>query len=217
MRRKVQHDTVVPNNWRAFLQLGENKSELFRYLSNQMATTGLIDQALIFAFDDTCFSNNPDIDLTSTVPCNHEEADTRVFLHATNMAENGHQRVVIRTVNTDVLVFAISTFHKLQSFVEELWLDFRAGKNRKFYPVRDIYEELRKSKATELPLFHAFTGCDQVSFLSHVTKGNAWKVWKSYDEVTPYFAFLSNQPSFDEVRAAMPTSKRFTVILYDRT
>ena len=193
-RRKVQHDTVVPNNWRAFLRLGENKSELFRYLSNQMATAGLIDQALICAFDDTCFPNNPDIDLTSMVRCNHEEADTRVFLHcfpnnpdidltsmvrcnheeadtrvflhcfpnnpdidltsmvrcnheeadtrvflhATNMAENGHQRAVIRTVDTDVLVLAIFTFDKLQSFVEKLWLDFAAGKNRKFYPVDDI-------------------------------------------------------------------------------
>ena len=39
--------------------------------------------------------------------------DTHVFLHATNSDENGHQRVVIRTVDTDVLVFAISTFDKL--------------------------------------------------------------------------------------------------------
>ena len=113
MRRKVQHDIVVPNNWRAFLQLKENKSELFRYLSNHLATAGLIDQALICAFDDTCFSNNPHIDLTSMVLCNHEEADTCVFPHATNMAENGHQRVVICTANTDVLVLAISTFDKL--------------------------------------------------------------------------------------------------------
>ena len=192
-----------------FLTTGEhsNKSELFHYLSNQMAKIGLIDQDLICAFDDTCFSYNPDIDLTSMAPCNHKEVDTHVFLHATNSDENGHQRVVIRTVDTDVLVFAISTFDKLQSFVEELWLDFGAGKNRKSYPVHDIYEELGKSKAMGLPFFYAFTGCDQVSFLSLVTKSNAWKVWKSYDEVTPYFLFLSNQPSLDEVRAAMPTSK----------
>ena len=154
VRRKVQHDTVVPNNWREFLQLRDNKSELFPYLlSNQMATARLIDQALICAFDDTCFSNNPDIGLRSMVPCNLEEADTRVFLHATNKAENGHQRVVIRTVDADVLVLAISTFDKLESFVEELWLDFGAEKNRKFFPVHDIYEELRKSKAMGLPFF----------------------------------------------------------------
>ena len=106
------------------------------------------------------------------VPCNHEEADTRVFLHATNMAENGHQSVVILTVDTDVLVLGIPTFDKLRSFVEELWLDFGAGKNRKFYLVHDIYEELGKSKAMGLSFFHAFTGCDQVSFLSHIIKSN---------------------------------------------
>ena len=127
------------------------------------------------------------------------------------MAENGHQRVVIPTVNTDVLVLAISTFDKLQYFVQDLWLDFGAGKNRKFYIVHGTYEELGKSKAMGLPFSHAFTGCDQVSFLSHITKSNVWKVWKSYDEVTPYFASLSNQPSLDEVRAAMPTLERFTL------
>ena len=121
------------------------------------------------------------------VPCNDEEADTRVFLHATNMAEIGHQRVVIRFVDTDVL----------QSSVEELWLDFGAGKDRKFYPVHCIYEELGKPKAIGLPFIHAFTGCDQVSFISHATKSNAWKVWKSYNELTPYFVSLSNHPSLD--------------------
>ena len=68
-----------------------------------------------------------------------------------------------------------------------------------------------------LPFFQAFTSWDQVSFLSHVTKSNTWKVWKSYDEVIPYFTSLSNHPSLDEVRAAMSTLERFTTILYDRT
>ena len=63
VRRNVQHNNVVPNNWR-----GEKKSELFCDLSNQIATAGLIGQTLICAFDDTCFSNNPDIHLTSMVP-----------------------------------------------------------------------------------------------------------------------------------------------------
>ena len=62
------------------------------------------------------------------------------------MAENGHQRVLICTVDTDVLLLAIFTFDNLQSFVEELWLDFGAGKNIKFYPVHDIYEELAATK-----------------------------------------------------------------------
>ena len=39
----------------------------------------------------------------------------------------------------------------------------------------------------------------------------------SYNEVTLYFASLSNQPSLDELRAAVSTLERLTVILYDRT
>ena len=45
---------------------------------------------------------------TEIDPCNHEEADTRMLLHAVHAARHGHTKVVLRTVDTDVLVLAIS-------------------------------------------------------------------------------------------------------------
>ena len=32
-RRKVQVNAIAPTSWRAFLRIGENKTELFRFLS----------------------------------------------------------------------------------------------------------------------------------------------------------------------------------------
>ena len=150
-------------------------------------------------------------------PSNHEEADTRVFLHAKDMARNDHTQIAIRTVDTDVLVLAISAFYQLEDMVEKLWVDFGAGKNRSFFPVHEIYNDIGESKARGLPFFHAFTGCDQVSFLSHVTKKSAWKVWELFEEVTPVFITLSNKSSTTDVRNAIPILERFTVLLYSRT
>jgi DNA-binding NarL/FixJ family response regulator len=49
-----------------------------------------------------------DIDLSMVDACNHEEVDTRVFRHAKQAAQAGHRITVIKTVDTDVVVIAIS-------------------------------------------------------------------------------------------------------------
>ena len=40
------------------------------------------------------------LDLSSVAPCNHEEVDTRIFLHVRHAAECGHRKVVVSTVDT---------------------------------------------------------------------------------------------------------------------
>ena len=47
---------------------------------------------------------------TDIAPCNHEEADTRLILHARHCAKSGHRRLLIRSVDTDVVVLAIASF-----------------------------------------------------------------------------------------------------------
>ena len=55
--------------------------------------------------------------LSSNLSSNYEEADTRIFLHAKNMALRGHTKIAVRTVDTDVLVLAISAFYQLKEMV----------------------------------------------------------------------------------------------------
>ena len=59
-------------------------------------------------------------------PCNHEEADTRIFVHAKNMAETGHRKIMIKTVDAVVIIIAIAVSHELH--LKELWIEFRTGK-----------------------------------------------------------------------------------------
>ena len=42
-------------------------------------------------------------------PCNQEEADSRMFLHMDNAAISGHTSFMIRTKDTDVVVYISSS------------------------------------------------------------------------------------------------------------
>ena len=97
------------------------------------------------------------------------------------------------------------------------WVDFGAGKNRGFFQEHEIYNQIGEERTRTMPFSHAMTGCDQVSFLSQVTKLSACKVWELYDDVTSVFIKLRNQSSLSEVKDAMPTLERFTVLLYSRS
>ena len=115
------------------------------------------------------------------------------MMHARNMTITVHSKVIIRTADTDVLALTISAFAKLQSHTPEFWVDFDAGKNRKFHPIHRIFNNLGESKALALPIFYAFTSCELISILSYATKSSAWKAWHSFEEATPYICTWSHQ------------------------
>ena len=47
-------------------------------------------------------------DMSALAPCNHEEADSRMMIHALDASLHGHRRLKIRSNGTDVVVLAIS-------------------------------------------------------------------------------------------------------------
>ena len=71
-------------------------------------------------------------------------------------------------------------------------------------------------KSLSLPMFHAFTGCDTVSYFAQIGKKTAWKVWQNNNELTAAFYDLHEAPSVISEKTASAL-ERFTVLLYDRT
>lgn len=53
--------------------------------------------------------------IESLTPCSHEEA-----VHALDAVQKGYRKLCVRTVDTDVVVLAISMLHRINA--EELWL-----------------------------------------------------------------------------------------------
>ena len=61
-------------------------------------------------------------DVSGLSACTHEEADTRILLHLEDAVRHGNSRVSIRTVDTDVVVLAVSSAQRLN--ISELWIAF---------------------------------------------------------------------------------------------
>ena len=71
-------------------------------------------------------------------------------------------KVSIRTVDTDVVVLAITSAQQLG--ITELWVAFGAEKNFRFLPIHELVNALGPQSCIALSFLRALTGCDTVSF-----------------------------------------------------
>ena len=129
--------------------------------------------------------------------------------------QQGHNKVSIRTVDTDVVVLAIISAQRLN--ISKLWVAFDAGKSFQFLPTHEIARALGPDWCVALPMFHAFTGCDTVSSFGGRGKRTAWDTWKAYKDVTPAFCALAARPTPQTIEEWLGPLEQFVVLLYDRT
>ena len=64
----------------------------------------------------------------------HKEADTRLLLYVADAVNRGSRKVYVRTVDTDVIMLAITSFEKINP--DELWVAFGSGASFKYISVR---------------------------------------------------------------------------------
>lgn len=212
-RRRVCDNAAIPLNWKSFLRLDDNKTELFQYLAVNVASISLPDVDVISTTGVDVISSTA-IDKEGLAPCNHEEADTRIFVHAKHASVSGMKKILIRTVDTDVVILAIAFVHKLE--VEELWVAFGVGKHLRYLPIHKIASSLTTQQCEGLPFFHAVTGCDTVSYFAGRGKKTAFQAWKCYPEATAVFRSLSS-PQTLVSEEQFRVLERFVVIMYSRT
>ena len=105
-------------------------------------------------------------------PCNHEEADTRLLLYTADVGKCGFKKVMLRTLDTDV-VLAITTFH--DHGLSELWVAFGVRKHFQSVPVHLIPSSMGRQKSRALLAFHSFAGCEQTSSFANIGKKTAWE------------------------------------------
>ena len=190
VRRKVTVNGALPGNWSTFLRCDQNKSELFYQLAEQIAQVTLPGKVIISIKGEDVVSSSG-IDKDGLAPCNHEEADTRVFLHVAHVSKT-FSKVSVKVGDTDVVVLAVSLFDRLN--ITELWLEFAAGKAMRFIPVHKVVRSF-SIPYLAFPFFHAYSGCDTCSAFNGKGKKTAMMAWIAVSEVTPVFLKLSHKPS----------------------
>ena len=176
--------TPIPKQWHKYISNQNNKSRLQVFLSRrwcELAQTNLTPgQQLVVGGG---FESSGDAVLVirnhicplGTLESDREEADTRMVLRAGNTSFD-HKRIVVQSPDTDVAVLCVYAYESLQC--EQLW--FRTGVKDKlrYIPVHKVAQQLGPDLCKLLPGFHALTGCDTTSGLSHIGKKKAWKALK---------------------------------------
>ena len=116
IRRIVEgRDVPFPINWTNSLSLPDNKVDLANFLSEEMCSQAPDDKEIVVAggFRDEldARSSKTTTDMTQ-LRATHEEADTRLVLHAMH---NNFKTVVVSSRDTDVLLLLVSHFPRMQS------------------------------------------------------------------------------------------------------
>ena len=171
---------------------------------------------VIVTRDDEVLSSAP-CDLAGLMSCTHEEADTRMFVHATDGAEHGMNKILLRTVDTDVVVISIRMAQKIGC--DCIWFAFGTGTSPstcRYLDATAMAQALGDAKCGGLPAFRALTGCDVTSPFAGKGKCTAWTAWDAYDDATSAMCTLSRMPTTESVMNVLPIIKRLTVIMYDR-
>jgi hypothetical protein len=210
-RRRVALSVKIPPNWKSFLRVNENKTELFRFLAEEDTAIHKQGKEVYSTYGNDVLSNTDRTTMYGLQPCNHEEADSRIFLHVHNAALQ-HHRVLIRAVDTDVFILAVAQMQRIPD--KELWLAFGTGKQFRYLPIHDIVRSLVPERSLALPVFHALTGCDTVSFFGGKSKKRAWDTWNLFPEVTHSFLEIATAPDKLSNKCTQ-TIERFVVLLYD--
>jgi hypothetical protein len=213
-RQRVTGKAKVPRNWEDFLRQSENKEELFSYLTEMILKNPPAGKEIYVTDGKNVLCTTADADLDYLQPCTHEEADSRMILHAFDAASKMSQKILIRTVDTDVVVLAIANAQKLG--IAELWVAFNKANKFRYLAIHEIAAALGPRKSAALTVFHAFTGCDTVSSFRGRGKKTAWNIWNVFDEVTEAFILLANNPQTIPPHCQV-LLERFVVLLYDRT
>ena len=118
------------------------------------------------------------------LPCDHEEADTRLLVHLVDALKNGCSTCVVHTVDTDITINPSI----------RIWVAFGKGKAFTYLHINSICHSLGKNKSLALPVFHSFTGCDTTSGFFGKGKKSAWETWKCYPDVTEVFTHMAPSP-----------------------
>ena len=125
--------------------------------------------------------------LIDLVPCTIEEFDQRIFLYAKNVAQP-NSKILVKTVNSDVVVIAISIYHCIPNLYE-LWAEFGRGK---YIAVQTIASNHGVMLSSVLAFFQALSGSDTNSSIFSESKETFYDRWKLFPEITKVLVKLAS-------------------------
>ena len=118
-------DQKTPKQWKKFLNCGSNKEALVEFLFKSwfqgVVHIAVPEVDVFLAHGQFChqlrYTNQavPTVRQISELTCSHEEADTRLLLHANHAARSGWSDVIIKSPDTDVAIISLAMQESCQA------------------------------------------------------------------------------------------------------
>lgn len=186
------HITKVP--LKRLISHTKTKKELAAYLAKKTLEYAEIQgKQIVVAWGSECQATHKDV---SHLQSNHEEADTKIILHAVDASSSGAKEVCIHSPDTDVLVLAI---RRIQNMCDNTFFVTGRPPNKRSIKLKPIAEAIGPVKTAALPAFHAITGSDITGSFSGKGKLACWKAFEDADvSVTDALARLGTDALPDD-------------------
>ena len=148
--------------------MDDHKTKLFSVLSHQVTPLHREGKAVYATDGHDVLCSMTQIDLRG--PCQaHKRKPTLACFCTWQMR---YRKLLVRTVDTGVVVVAIATLKRTKP--DELWVALGTGGHFRFIPTNEVAEAVGPRKSATLQMFHALTVCDTVSSFAGIGKKTAW-------------------------------------------
>ena len=218
-------DQKVPHQWKKFLSCSDNKVALQNFLfeawSKRPAKS--LHKVTVFAAHGCHCHSLKDVagemvvENIADLECNHEEADTRLFLHAKYAAlyqtssNTTTAHVIVKSPDTDVFVIGVCKANRIGT---TLLLHTGRGNNKRVLNLTNVHNYLGAEVSDALIGLHCFTGCDSVSAFYGKGKSKAIKLMMGDSDVQKVFKQIGS--SFEVSEEVIKAIERFVCKLYDQ-
>ena len=153
-------------------------------------------------------------EIWSTIDDLMEETDNRVLLYIRDAIECGHNRILLKTEDSDIIIILLGFMEKLLECNSDIkmWVKFNSGVNEKLIDMNTTFKELGGEMAPGIMFFHCLSGCDSTTAFFTKSKKVLLKSWKCYPQRTALskvFKALSFNPSAETYKSSLPTIYEF--------
>ena len=141
--------------------------------------------------------------------CYHEEANTRLLLHAHHASTHNSSEILLVCEDTNVLVLTIAFCSQIRVPINQK----KGSQSRsRVVDIRQIKDAFSEEIAHTLPGLHPFTGCDTVPAFAGKGKLTALKIMKDSPKFQRAFTLLGER--FDVTNELLTTLEEFVCRLY---
>ena len=200
--------------WGMFLSSNDNKNALVKFIASEWKepeNLAVIGSKSLFVTDGVKAFNIKD-ETVMEIPeleSNHEEADTRMLLHAQHASQQ-HRKIMISSPDTDVFVICLSF---KSNIIADLYFLTGVKNSRRIIDISAVVGSIDKNlnicqspKETLLKALigsHCFTGCDTVSAFAGRGKVKPLMLMMKRQEYVDMFASFGTETNIDDFLMGM--------------